>query len=172
MLVLAATLLAGCAGPSPTPSTSADPTPQPEPATQPTTQPAPEPGGEPAADVVQVVATGASGAYTFSVTLRSDETGCDQYADWWEVVDADGALVYRRVLGHSHVSEQPFARSGGPVDVTADEELLVRGHMNPSGYVGVAMEGSVSGGFASVTLPAGHLSDLAKEAPLPDGCAF
>ena len=73
-----------------------------------------------AADVIDVSTSGQPGAYSFSVTVSSPDTGCEQYADWWEVVTEDGQLLYRRVLLHSHVAEQPFTRSGGPVDVTAE----------------------------------------------------
>jgi hypothetical protein len=52
----------------------------------------------------------------------------------WEVVDVTGeALLYRRILGHSHVSEQPFVRSGGPVSATSDV-VIVRSHGNVGGY--------------------------------------
>lgn len=123
-------------------------------------------------DVEEVTASGGAGDYSFSVTLRSDETGCDQYADWWEVLDADGALLYRRILGHSHPDEQPFTRSGGPVPVTADQPITVRGHLHPHGYVGRAMSGSVAGGFAAVDLEQGYAADLEQVEPLPDGCLF
>ena len=71
------------------------------------------------ADVVSVRGTGEPGAFRFDVGVRSPDTGCDQYADWWEVIGQDGRLLYRRVLSHSHVGEQPFARSGEPVPVEA-----------------------------------------------------
>lgn len=127
--------------------------------------------GEGTADVVSVAATGSTGAYTFAVELRSDDTGCEQYADWWEVVDASGALVYRRILGHSHVDEQPFTRSGGPVDVEADATLWIRGHLAPGGYGGVVFTGSVADGFVAGEALV-DADDLASQAPLPAGCAF
>ena len=49
-----------------------------------------EAGGAPSlensvvADVTAVEVRGEEGAYTFSVTVSSPDTGCDQYADWWE----------------------------------------------------------------------------------------
>ncbi|MCB0054175.1 MAG: hypothetical protein KDE24_32035, partial [Caldilinea sp.] len=67
------------------------------------------------ADVFGVTVRGDDGAYQFSVEIASPDTGCNQYADWWEVLDSDGNLLYRRILTHSHVDEQPFIRSGGPV---------------------------------------------------------
>ena len=123
------------------------------------------------ADVVGVEASGDAGAFTFSVTIRSDETGCDAYADWWEVVGTDGALLYRRILAHSHVDEQPFTRTGGPVPVAPDTPVWIRAHHAPGGYGGAAWTGSVSGGFAAGDPPE-PWAELAEQAPLPDGCAF
>jgi hypothetical protein len=126
----------------------------------------------PLADVTRLQVSGSPGAYYFSVTIRSLDTGCAQYADWWEVVGADGKLLYRRVLLHSHVDEQPFERSGGPVSIQPDTTVWVRAHMNTSGYGGTAWRGSVKTGFAAATPPPGLAADAATQAPLPDGCAF
>ncbi|MEM7434957.1 MAG: hypothetical protein AAF436_07380 [Myxococcota bacterium] len=136
-------------------------------------EPEPPEQDENVADVVSVQASGASGAYTFSVTVSSPDTGCDQYADWWEVLTPDGTLLYRRVLQHSHVDEQPFTRSGGPVDAAASDQVVVRAHMNPTGYGGVAFSGSVDSGFSQdPSISATFATELAGTAPLPSGCAF
>lgn len=124
------------------------------------------------ASVVAVRATGGSGAYEFSVTVSSPDKGCRQYADWWEVVSGDGKLLYRRVLLHSHVDEQPFERSGAPVPVKADTVVWVRAHMHPGGYGGVAFKGSVQSGFRQADPAAGFGAELEKQVPLPDSCAF
>ena len=127
----------------------------------------------PLASVTGVKTSGDNGSYQFQVTLRSPDKGCAQYADWWEVVRGDGTLVYRRVLGHSHVDEQPFTRSGGPVAITAEEVVVVRAHMNPGGYGGQAMRGSVKQGFATAPdVSADFAPSLSTTAPLPDSCAF
>jgi hypothetical protein len=123
------------------------------------------------ADVTAVSVGGAPGGYTFSVTLSSPDTGCEQYANWWEVLDANGALLYRRILGHSHVDEQPFTRSGGPVAVEANDVVWVRAHMHPNGYGGQLMRGTPGGAFEVVSQPAGW-PDVAAEPPQPGGCAF
>jgi hypothetical protein len=126
----------------------------------------------PVADVISVEVSGEPGAYTFSVGIESPDQGCGQYADWWEVVSEDGALVYRRILLHSHVDEQPFVRSGGPVKVDPETEVWVRAHMAPGGYGGQALKGSVEAGFAPAEMPAGFAEELDEQPPLPDGCAF
>lgn len=124
----------------------------------------------PDARVTKVQASGSSGEYTFDVTIASNDTGCAHYADWWEVVDEHGALLYRRVLLHDHADEQPFTRSGGPISLSAGQTVTVRAHMNTSGYSRAAMRGSVLSGFKSVELAADYAADLAKKQPLPDGC--
>ncbi|RLA63530.1 MAG: hypothetical protein DRQ78_06800 [Epsilonproteobacteria bacterium] len=124
------------------------------------------------ANVVAVSVSGEEGTYRFSVTLKSDETGCAQYADWWEVLNGKGELLYRRILAHSHPTTQPFTRSGGKVNVKKDETIYVRAHMNTLGYVGDVMQGKVGTGFKVVTKLPEFDKNLAKQAPLPKGCAF
>ncbi|MFL6648244.1 MAG: hypothetical protein ACJ8KO_09815 [Sulfurifustaceae bacterium] len=124
------------------------------------------------AEIVAVSVSGKPGAYEFDVTVRSPDTGCAQYADWWEVVGTDGRLLYRRVLDHSHPDEQPFARSGGPVPIARDAIVWVRVHMNNSGYGSVGFKGSVAGGFTRTPIAPDFAADLPKQPPLPHGCAF
>lgn len=126
----------------------------------------------PYADVVSVTASGADGAWTVAVGLRSEETGCDQYANWWEVLRMDGTLVYRRILDHSHPDEQPFVRDGGPVAVRADEPVVVRGHMVPTGYGGALMSGTLGSSFSAWEAPDGFGADLEDDPPLPTECLF
>ena len=122
--------------------------------------------------VTNVTVSGTEGNYTFSVTLKSPDTGCDQYADWWEVITDDGALIHRRVLLHSHVEEQPFTRSSSPVNVEPDQLVIVRAHLAPIGYGTQAMAGTVSSGFESIELPATFAEELAEQPLLPQSCAF
>ena len=122
------------------------------------------------AQVVGVEVTGEENLYTFNVTLKSPDTGCDQYADWWEIFDVEEELQYRRILAHSHVNEQPFARSGGPVRIPRDQMVYIRGHMNNVGYGTQVFGGTVATGFTEmvrdVKVP------LEKKDPLPDDCYF
>jgi hypothetical protein len=178
-LVLVLFLNAACAAmPSPTPppaekappmSPAGNETATPATTSTPTDTPVP---ARPVADVISVEASGEAGAYTFSVEIESPDQGCEQYADWWEVVSEEGALVYRRILLHSHVDEQPFVRSGGPVEVDSRTEVWVRAHMAPGGYGGRALKGSVEAGFVPTEMPAGFAEELVEQPPLPDSCAF
>lgn len=126
---------------------------------------------EPRADVLRVTARGRPGAYQLAVTVKSPDRDCDQYANWWEVVSEDGRLLFRRILMHSHPEEQPFTRPGGPVAIAADDTVIVRAHLHPSGYGGVALRGSVAKGFERWTdAPPGFAVDLARDEPLPIEC--
>ena len=122
--------------------------------------------------VIKVEFSGEENAYTFNVTIASPDTGCDQYADWWEVIDLDGNLIFRRILAHSHVNEQPFSRSGGAVDIAATTEVYVRAHMNNLGYGSAVQKGSIANGFTPATLDVDFAKTLQEQEPLPDGCDF
>jgi hypothetical protein len=124
------------------------------------------------ANVTAVGVTGNPGAYQFTVTVLSPDKGCKQYADWWEVLTEDGKLIYRRVLLHSHVDEQPFSRSGGPVMIGADTVVWVRAHMHSGGYGGRVMKGTSKGGFKEAPLLADFARGLGQQPPLPTECAF
>ncbi len=126
----------------------------------------------PAAQVISVAVSGAPGAYQFAVGIRSPDTGCDRYADWWEVLSEDGKLLYRRILDHSHVDEQPFVRAGGPVPIQRDTVVWVRAHLHPQGYGGDAFTGSVRAGFRRAALSPTFAVGAASQPPLPQGCAF
>ena len=124
------------------------------------------------ANVLSVQVAGNPGAYQFAVEIASPDTGCEQYADWWEVVSQDGQLIYRRILLHSHVDEQPFTRSGGPVDIAVGEVVYVRAHMNTVGYGGAVLTGTVQAGFEPAEVEAGFGSGLERVSPQPEDCAF
>ena len=124
------------------------------------------------ANVVSVAVTGQSNQFQVSVGISSPDTGCEQYADWWEILSKDGELIYRRILLHSHVNEQPFTRSGGPVDIGEDTVVYIRAHMNQEGYGGNIMKGSVKSGFILIENPPGFPVAIENEAPLPTGCNF
>ena len=124
------------------------------------------------ADVISVTASGQSHLYQFSVEISSPDTGCEQYADWWEVLDENGNLIYRRILLHSHVNEQPFTRSGGPIDVGPDTVVIIRAHMNQAGYGGSSLKGTAETDFTIVELPPDFAPGIEEEPPLPTGCNF
>lgn len=124
------------------------------------------------AKVTKVSVTGDSNAYSFNVTVESPDTGCDQYTDWWEVIDLEGNLIHRRILAHSHVNEQPFTRSGTDIKLAKNTQVYVRAHMNTSGYGAVVQKGSVKNGFTAAELDVEFAKDLQKKEPLPAVCAF
>lgn len=70
-----------------------------------------------------------------SVTLSHPDTGWDDYADGWEVLDADGNRLGYRELLHPHVNEQPFTRSLSGVDIPADATVVyIRARDNVGGW--------------------------------------
>jgi len=128
--------------------------------------------GKNKAKIVSVSTTGNENNYNFNVGISSPDKGCSQYANWWEVTTETGDLIYRRILGHSHVNEQPFVRSGGSVKINKDQMVIIRLHMNNSGYSINAYKGSVSQGFKSFKTADDFAKALENQSPQPTGCAF
>ncbi len=122
------------------------------------------------ANVISVQTSGSENNYQFSVGVKSPDVDCELYANWWEIISTEGSLIYRRILTHSHPSEQPFTRSGGPVQIGATEEVIVRAHMHPTGYGGTTYQGSVSTGFRAVQPSGEFASGLSNQDPLPTVC--
>lgn len=97
-------------------------------------------GQDGCADVVGATATQSTsdGTWSFSVTVSSDETGWDKYADAWEVRgSSDGTIFGTRTLLHPHVQEQPFTRSLSGVVIPDDViEVVIAAHDSVLGYCG------------------------------------
>lgn len=93
------------------------------------------------ADVIDVKVTiEAAGTYRFDVTIRSDDTGWEKYADRFEVLSPDGAVLGTRVLAHPHETEQPFTRELSGVAVPRHvKQVLLRAHDKVEGFGGREM---------------------------------
>jgi hypothetical protein len=90
------------------------------------------------ADVVaaQAVRDG-PGIYRFSVTVAHADAGWDHYANKWDVVAPDGAVLGTRTLLHPHEHEQPFTRSlGGVAVLEGVASVVLRAHDSIHGYGG------------------------------------
>ena len=71
----------------------------------------------------------------FDVTVRHGDEGWGHYADAWQVLAPDGAVLGTRELRHPHVDEQPFTRSLGGVRVPEGlAELRVRARDSVHGW--------------------------------------
>ena len=87
------------------------------------------------AKIEEASARKSGGAWSFSVTIRHNDTGWDHYADIWTVNTPDGKEIARRVLAHPHENEQPFTRSLSGVDITAGvNEVIIRAHDTVHGW--------------------------------------
>ncbi len=94
------------------------------------------PGPVGCADVLSVeVSASSDGTYRFDVTVASDDTGWEKYADAWEVRTPAGVVVATRQLAHPHVEEQPFTRSLSGVRVPS-ETLIVAARDSVEGFCG------------------------------------
>lgn len=107
--------------------------------TSPDAAPDPAPG---CADVVAVtVDEEADGAFRFSATVRSADTGWEKYADRWEVRAADGTVLGVRELTHPHVEEQPFTRSLSGVEIPDGARVVtVTARDSVEGWCGATLE--------------------------------
>jgi hypothetical protein len=86
----------------------------------------------------------AGGSWTFHVTVRHPDTGWEDYADGWDVVDPEGNVLktnpddpYTRLLLHPHENEQPFTRSQSSILISVGvSQVSVRAHDLADGYGG------------------------------------
>ena len=101
--------------------------------------------GQPDANVTHVRAVlGEDGTWTFHVTVEHPDTGWEDYADGWDVVAPDGAVLkvnvndpFTRLLLHPHETEQPFTRSQRGITISAGiTQVRVRAHDIVDGFGG------------------------------------
>ena len=73
--------------------------------------------------------------WTFDVTVFHGDTGWDDYADGWRILDQDGRQLGLRNLAHPHVDEQPFTRSTAGVAIPeGTAEVFIRARTNVDGW--------------------------------------
>ncbi len=155
VLLLLGALLVACrpaatadapSSPSAATAPAAPPTAPPPSATPPAAPPtAAAPAGTGNADVLFVaVRETAPGRWTFAVTVAHPDTGWEDYANGWDVVAPDGAVLkpdpaapFTRLLLHPHESEQPFTRSQSGIVVPPEvTHVTVRAHDLVDGFGG------------------------------------
>jgi hypothetical protein len=91
--------------------------------------------GDGCADVVGVEVSG-DGPYRFAVTVSSQDTGWDKYADEWRIESEAGEILGLRELAHPHVDEQPFTRSLDGVDIDTGTTVIIAARDSVEGYCG------------------------------------
>lgn len=140
-VVLCAVLLAACGGSSSEPAESTAVAPSTEsPATTTSTSTSATPGDECAHVRAVTITADAGGTFTFAVTVESNDTGWDKYADAWEIRSPDGAVLGERVLAHPHETEQPFTRSLSGVAIPPNiAEVTVAAHDLVLGFCGTEL---------------------------------
>ncbi len=140
-LAVCAIFLAACGGSSGEPAEStASPSTNESPATT-TSTPTPATPGDECAHVREVAITAdGGGTFTFAVTVESNDTGWEKYADAWEVRSPNGVVLGERVLAHPHEAEQPFTRSLSGVAIPGDiTEVTVAAHDLVLGFCGTEL---------------------------------
>lgn len=87
--------------------------------------------------IENVNATQSGGSWRFDVTLSHPDTGWDDYADGWRVLDMDGNELGLRTLYHPHVDEQPFTRSLSGVAIPqGTTQVQIEARDNVGGWSG------------------------------------
>ncbi len=94
------------------------------------------------ADVLDVkLRAGEGNSWSFDVTIKHADSGWKHYADGFEVLGPDGAMLGRRTLYHPHVKEQPFTRSLDWVVIPETvNRVRVRAHDLVHGFGGREVE--------------------------------
>lgn len=75
--------------------------------------------------------------WRFDVTLSHGDTGWDDYAEGWRVLDMAGNELGMRTLHHPHVNEQPFTRSLGGVAIPGGaKQVMIEARDSVDGWSG------------------------------------
>lgn len=75
------------------------------------------------------------GAWNFDVTISHGDTGWENYADAWRILDNNGKELAIRNLAHPHVDEQPFTRSLSGIRIPDDvTEVGIQAHDTVNGW--------------------------------------
>lgn len=85
--------------------------------------------------IEKVAALHSGNGWRFDVTLSHPDTGWDDYADGWRVLDMQGNELGMRVLHHPHVNEQPFTRSLSGVQIPdGTSQVQIQARSNVDGW--------------------------------------
>jgi len=125
------------------------------------------------ARVTSVTARGSTGEYDLTVTLDVPDLGCEQYADWWEVIDPEtDVLRARQPLDRPwlQAGDRESTLQGAPI--LLDQQVVVRVHMHPHGYGGLAAIGNVKDGIVPSEdfELADRFHDAAERGEVPEPC--
>ena len=98
------------------------------------------------ADVTAATAQCAESVCRFVVTVRHADAGWDHYADAWQVIGPDGAVIATRELRHPHVDEQPFTRDLRGVAIPPGvTRVRIRARDSVHGFGGAEVEVALPG---------------------------
>ena len=131
--------------------------------------------------VLEVEADDPQSPKILTATIDSPDKGCDQYADWWEVLEPDGTLIQRQVIAKPHPDEQPFtSQMKLKKDLDPEQTVMIRAHFSDGiylqtyqqsfNYTDQALQGSVARGFGLVRPSQRFAAWLEDEEPQPPEC--
>jgi hypothetical protein len=93
-------------------------------------------------DVVDATASydGATGTWSFAVTMTSPYDTPERYADGWRVMTTNGTVLGTHTLLHDHAEEQPFTRTQTGVEIPGDvDTVVVEGRDQANGFGGATV---------------------------------
>ena len=78
-----------------------------------------------------------NGTYDIRVTIRSADTGHEQYCDRFEILEPNGNLLYLHRIESPHADKQPFSVTALGVKIPEDlAQVTIRARMKPGGASG------------------------------------
>lgn len=89
------------------------------------------------ASVVNAKANCKNNACDFSATVAHGDEGWEHYANHWRILDTQSNELGRRELLHPHVTEQPFTRNIGAVEIPLEiTSVVIEAHDSVHEYGG------------------------------------